>query len=412
MRAILPYLIGLSSVLATMTARGDESPRFVLSDGDRIVLVGDTLIERDQRYGYLETMLTLQNPDKDLTFRNLGWSGDTVSGLSRAGFEPPEAGYRQLIEQVHAAKPTVLIVGFGMADSFDGEAGLPRFVAGLNRFLDAVAGTQARVVLLSPIAHARLGAPWPDPSAHNAMLERYGRSIAELARSRGAWFIDLFEPTRSREARGGAPITDDGIVLNEAGYRFLAGRIARGLDPSDVWEAPRVELAMGVAVGMVRRAKVGRVESSVSGLRFRLERETLAAAGDEADRPPIDLGFVLEVKGLPAGRYELRSDSRPVAARSADEWARGVQIADGADLAQVERLRATINRKNLLFFHRWRPQNITYLFGFRKHEQGKNAIEIPRFDPLVAEQENEIARLRKPVARAYELNRVAGEAGR
>ena len=61
---------------------------------------GDTLIERDQRYGYLETMLTLLNPGKDLTFRNLGWSGDTVAGLSRAGFDPPEAGYRQLIDQV------------------------------------------------------------------------------------------------------------------------------------------------------------------------------------------------------------------------------------------------------------------------------------------------------------------------
>jgi lysophospholipase L1-like esterase len=235
LRAIFPYLIGLSSIMATMAAQGDESPRFVLNDGDRIVLVGDTLIERDQRYGYLETMLTLQNPDKDLTFRNLGWSGDTVSGLSRAGFDPPEAGYRQLIEQVLAAKPTVLIVGYGMADSFDGEAGLSRFVAGLNRLLDAVAATRARVVLLSPIAHARLGAPWPDPSAHNAMLERHGRSIAEVARSRGAWFIDLYGPSRAREAQDQAPITDDGIVLNEAGYRFLWIRRTRGKSRGSRW---------------------------------------------------------------------------------------------------------------------------------------------------------------------------------
>src|SRR5262249_43553808 len=147
-----------------LAARGGESFRFELNDGDRIVLVGDTLIERDQRYGYLETLLTLLNPGKDLTFRNLGWSGDTVAGLSRAGFDPPEVGYRQLSEQLRAAKPTVLIVGYGMADSFDGEAGRPRFVAGLNRFLDAVAATGVRVVLLSPIAHARPGGPGPDPS--------------------------------------------------------------------------------------------------------------------------------------------------------------------------------------------------------------------------------------------------------
>ncbi len=182
MRAIFACLVGL---VATVAVRGDE-PRFELKNRDRVVLVGDTLVERDQRYGYLETMLTLLNPEKDLTFRNLGWSGDTVAGLSRAGFDPPEAGYKQLVQQVLAAKPTVLIVGYGMADSFDGEAGRPRFVAGLNRFLDAVAATGARVILLSPIAHARLGPPWPDPAPHNAVLESYTRSIAEVAHSRGA----------------------------------------------------------------------------------------------------------------------------------------------------------------------------------------------------------------------------------
>ena len=53
-------------------------------------------------------------------------------------------------------------------------------------------------------------------------------------------------------------------------------------------------------------------------------------------------------------------------------------------------LRQLINRKNELFFHRWRPQNITYLTGFRKHEQGQNASEIAEFDPLVAELESQI----------------------
>ena len=135
----------------------------------------------------------------------------------------------------------------------------------------------------------------------------------------------------------------------------------------------------------------------------RLKRETLATAGDEVDRPLIDSAFWLKVTGLPAGRYELRADGRPIETRPAEDWARGVRVAGGPDREQVERLRAAINRKNRLFFHRWRPQNITYLFGFRKHEQGNNAVEIPRFDPLVAEQEREIARLKKPVPHDYEL---------
>jgi hypothetical protein len=69
----------------------------------------------------------------------------------------------------------------------------------------------------------------------------------------------------------------------------------------------------------------------------------------------------------------------------------------------VERLRKAIVQKNLLYFHRWRPQNDTYLFGFRRHEQGQNAKEIPQFDPLVARVEADIARLRVPVPHTYEL---------
>ena len=236
------------------------------------------------------------------------------------------------------------------------------------------------------------------------MLERYSRSIEEVAHSRGAWFIDLFGPSRQIEAR--AAVTDDGIHLNEAGYRFLARRIVRGLDPSAGREVPRVEMEMDIAIGPVRRAKVGRVEPSIAGVRFRLTREALASGGDDVDRPLIDTGLELKLSGLPAGRYELRADGRPVATRSAEEWARGVRIAGGPDLDQLERLREAINRKNRLFFHRWRPQNITYLFGFRKHEQGNNAVEVPRFDPLVAEQGREIARLRKPVPHDYELVRA------
>ena len=65
---------------------------FELKDGDRVVFVGNTLIEREQRYGYWETMLTSHFPDRRVTFRNLGWSGDTVFGDARAGFETQVEG--------------------------------------------------------------------------------------------------------------------------------------------------------------------------------------------------------------------------------------------------------------------------------------------------------------------------------
>lgn len=50
-------------------------------------------------------------------------------------------------------------------------------------------------------------------------------------------------------------------------------------------------------------------------------------------------------------------------------------------------LKDLILAKNRLFFQRWRPQNEIYLFGSRKHEQGNNGIEIPQYDPMIAEKE-------------------------
>ncbi len=86
--------IALACALFAGSVRAaDETRPFEWKDGDRVVLIGDTLIERDQKYGYLETILTAANPDKTITFRNLGWSGDTVRGLSRAASAlPPRAG--------------------------------------------------------------------------------------------------------------------------------------------------------------------------------------------------------------------------------------------------------------------------------------------------------------------------------
>ena len=104
--------------------------------------------------------------------------------------------------------------------------------------------------------------------------------------------------------------------------------------------------------------------------------------------------------------------AKTVATADGEAWGRGVVVSSGPEYDQAQALRAAINRKNDLFFHRWRPQNNTYLFGFRKHEQGNNAVEIPQFDPLVAEQEKLIARLKKPVPHIYELSRVEKEVAR
>src|SRR5689334_4714990 len=82
-------------------ARAGET-KLDLRDGDRVALVGSELIEHEQAGGYIETMLTTRFPDRNITFRNLGYSGDTVSGDARAlctgwsTFESPTQGLNRL----------------------------------------------------------------------------------------------------------------------------------------------------------------------------------------------------------------------------------------------------------------------------------------------------------------------------
>src|ERR1700677_4920080 len=126
------------------------------------------------------------------------------------------------------------------------------------------------------------------------------------------------------------------------------------------------------------------------------------------------MGRVLGVSGMKPGRYLLKVDGKPVETITFPMNIDGITggfLIRSVEFDQVEALRAAINAKNELYFYRWRPQNETYLFGFRKHEQGQNAREIPQFDPLVAAKEAEIARLCVPVPHVYELIRE-GEVAR
>jgi hypothetical protein len=115
---------------------------------------------------------------------------------------------------------------------------------------------------------------------------------------------------------------------------------------------------------------------------------------------------VLRVFDLPPGEYALRIDDQDIATGNQRNWTDGIAISSGPEFQQAEQLRQTILEKNELYFHRWRPQNVTYLFGFRKHEQGNNAVEIPQFDPLVAARESAIRTLSVPVQHEYQIVKV------
>ena len=119
----MKYFLYLATLfLLPLTSFSQDS---LLKDGDTVVLLGGTLIERDAHEGYIETALTLANPGKNIRFRNLGWSADTVKGESRGYFNPD--GYKDLLTKTAEAKPTVIILAYGSNAAWGGDEGLAAF---------------------------------------------------------------------------------------------------------------------------------------------------------------------------------------------------------------------------------------------------------------------------------------------
>jgi len=390
MRRTFSFLLLICFGLVAL-APASAADRFELLDGDRVILLGNTLIEREQRYGYWEMLLTIRYPGRRIQFRNLGWSGDTVFGDARAGFGSTADGFRHLTEHVLAIQPSVILLSYGLNESFAGKAGLPRFLEALRVLLDAIAPTKARTVLIAPPYHEDLGAPLPDPAEHNKNLRLYRDALRKLAQQRGYSFVDFYDllgdGTKSKPP---IALTDNGIHFTAYGYWRSAGVLERGLGLTALPWRFDIEL-----------------NSKKRGGEFKITAKTLPPPPPPTDSPAAALLSearpLLRIPALAPGMYQLKIDGQPIAVATAAEWAAGVKLERGPELDQVAKLRQTIIDKNRLYFYRWRPQNETYLFGFRKQEQGQNAREIPQFDPLVAKLEEEVARLSIPITHEYEL---------
>jgi putative heme-binding domain-containing protein len=409
MQRLRIFICAAVLTLSVPAATAQNTNSFEFREGDRVVLIGDTFIEREQSYGYIEHTLTTHFPERNVSFRNLGWSADTPLGVSRAGFDTPDKGFDRVKEQVAAYKPSVAFLFYGMACSFDGESGLPRFKAEMKQLMDAItssAGSDVRFVIVSPIRHEKLPPPLPEPAPHNEQLAIYTKALQEIAGERKARFVNLFDLLDNSKLPGAyEPLTDNGIHLTAYGYRRAAEALAVGLG----WEAHIWRFGI-LGDGALRKGSYG---TKVLDQRKGSDRVQVTTHDEQLVNPPWPDGEKpkpvaapdnrVQLLGLKAGIYDFKVDGKFIRRMTdRDLTGFGHALKEGPQFDQSELLRQTILKKNELFFHRWRPENNTYLFLFRKHEQGQNAREIPEFDSLVQQEEQKIAVLRRPSKHTFE----------
>ncbi|MEZ6032560.1 MAG: GDSL-type esterase/lipase family protein [Planctomycetaceae bacterium] len=290
---------------------------FQFEDGDHVVFAGATFFERAQLSEHLETTLTGTLGSKHVTFRNLGWSADTVFADSRGIFDRPDVGYLRMVEHIRAEEPTIAFICYGQNEALTPGMTPDQYAGQLGKLLDELAASGITCILVSPHELFPATPPIPSPARFNPRIKVFSEAMSSVAQSRGLLFVDMFTDFSKRMLETDAEIRKTAGAGNSDVYQSLADN---GMHLTD--------------------------HGYRCAARIFTERLLGSNSGIEAESP---------------SRYEAR--------------------------------RQLIRKKNELYFHRWRPQNITYLFGFRKHEQGNNAADIAKFDPFILALEKQIYEL-------------------
>ena len=220
MVSMCSLLAGCLSLFSIAHAAPPE--RLELRPGDHISIVGNTLADRMQHDGYLETLLQTRFPDHKLVIRNLGFSGDELTTRLRSSdFGSPD-------DWLARNQTNVVFAFFGYNESFGGSDGLSKFRQDLENFIKQTrsqkydGASSPRIVLFSPIAHENLNdANLPTGSENNARLAEYTQAMNEVARANDVLFVDLYHPSLEMYA-GDKTFTFNGIHLTDAGNAAIA----------------------------------------------------------------------------------------------------------------------------------------------------------------------------------------------
>lgn len=224
--------------------------------GDTVLFYGNSMVERLLESGELEARLQLTQPHKKLRIRSLAWTGDEVGHRLR-----PE-GYAQHMKNLLAQWPAqTVVLGYGLNESFAGMEGLKEFrelyVSHWEQLQKVHPG--ARWVFLSLFLT-------PETSeARRSEIRAYSEAIAEIAREKGALFVDFLEVALTNASEAGR-VSENGIHLNEKGNRLVARQIAESLAgplPGVVTEARVQDVARAASAKHAWVAELVRPKNAV-----------------------------------------------------------------------------------------------------------------------------------------------------
>jgi hypothetical protein len=212
-----------SALVLLLTAFAANAAPLELKKGQHVCYLGNTLADRMQHFGWLETLIHTRFPQQELVFRNLGYSGDELTlRLRSADFGSPD-------QWLSKCQADVIFAFFGYNESWAGHDGLDKFRKDLDGFVKHTLAQKYNgksaptLVLFSPIAFEDHKSPnLPNGRDVNERLQLYTGAIQEVAALHNVHFVDLFKPTLDLYGKAEKPFTINGIHLTEQGDRYVA----------------------------------------------------------------------------------------------------------------------------------------------------------------------------------------------
>lgn len=305
---------------------------FAIRDGDTVVFLGDS-ITAARTYGkVVENYTLLRFPDRKVRFINAGWGGDTAAG-----------GLVRLERDVFSKGATLLTVAYGINDiGWGGRADdehRQKYLDSIRGIVEACKARNVRVYICSAALTAG------DARDDTGYLQKMCDEGMAIARSLGAGAIDVQREMRAiarrvadynaklEESKRETMHAPDGIHLNELGQLAMGFAILKGLGaPAEV-----SSVVIDATAAKVAEARGCRVTGLTVSDEVAFERLDQALPFNWGLLWPLNFRFIpfpdelnrymLQIRGLKPGKYELHAGERLVAKLDAERLAEGVNIS-------------------------------------------------------------------------------------
>ncbi|NRF91669.1 SGNH/GDSL hydrolase family protein [Paenibacillus frigoriresistens] len=227
-----------------------EGEELQITDGKRIVFLGDSITDEGTYITYLAAYFEQHMPDTSPTFINLGISSETASGLTEVDHPfPRPCIYDRLARALQESKPDWVVVGYGMNDGIYAPYSTERFQAYQNGILSAVRMIHqygAKAIVMTPppfdpksMSHDVLmpdgqeNYSYKEPYAHyNDVIRSYANWLLTLDATADA-VVNIYEPLlqyREQEREMNPDYrSGDGIHPNADGHWVIAKTLLKRL---------------------------------------------------------------------------------------------------------------------------------------------------------------------------------------